>query len=95
MKDRWPVILFAGTTPGNGRWVTGWVKSTGVRGIATQVLALFLECVTERPVYAYVAKHNIGSLRVLEKCGFKLIEEEVNGGADKDKVDEYIFKLAG
>lgn len=40
------------------------------RGIATQALAAFLEQVTARPLYAYVAKHNIGSRRVLEKCGF-------------------------
>jgi len=26
-----------------------------------------------RPLHASAAKHNLGSLRVLEKCGFKLI----------------------
>jgi RimJ/RimL family protein N-acetyltransferase len=26
--------------------------------------------VLERPLFAYVAAHNVGSQRVLEKCGF-------------------------
>jgi RimJ/RimL family protein N-acetyltransferase len=41
------------------------------RGIATTALALFLGYMTTRPVYAYVAAHNAGSIRVLEKCGFQ------------------------
>jgi RimJ/RimL family protein N-acetyltransferase len=32
--------------------------------------------VTERPLYAHVAKHNAGSIRVLEKCGFRVEREE-------------------
>jgi RimJ/RimL family protein N-acetyltransferase len=40
------------------------------RGIATQALAQFLAQVDERPLYAGVAEHNAGSIRVLEKCGF-------------------------
>ena len=31
---------------------------------------------TERPLHAHVAKHNAGSIRVLEKCGFRLELEE-------------------
>ena len=45
------------------------------KGIATQALALFLQQVTTRPLYAYVAKHNLASIRVLEKCRFKQIDE--------------------
>ncbi len=41
------------------------------RGIATQALALFIAQVKARPLYAYVAVHNIASMRVLEKCGFR------------------------
>jgi RimJ/RimL family protein N-acetyltransferase len=40
------------------------------RGIATRALAAFAEEVTIRPLYAKVAVHNAGSIRVLEKCGF-------------------------
>jgi len=40
------------------------------RGIATRALALFLEEVTARPLHARVARSNVASLRVLERCGF-------------------------
>lgn len=40
------------------------------RGIATRALAAFLEIEKSRPLHAYVAKHNVASVRVLEKCGF-------------------------
>ena len=45
------------------------------RGVATRALALFLRQVPARPLYAYVAHHNIGSRRVLEKCGFEICGE--------------------
>jgi RimJ/RimL family protein N-acetyltransferase len=38
-----------------------------------------------RPLYAGVAKHNVASIRVLQKCGFTVIGEEDDG---------YIMKLA-
>jgi RimJ/RimL family protein N-acetyltransferase len=40
------------------------------KGIATQALGAFLQVETARPLYAAVAKHNLGSIRILEKCGF-------------------------
>jgi RimJ/RimL family protein N-acetyltransferase len=46
------------------------------RGIATRALAQFLDLVPTRPLYAEVSKANIGSIRVLEKCGFTLHAEE-------------------
>ena len=61
------------------------VSSTAVRSfgprrldrpIATRALAAFLRIVNERPLHAHVAKHNVASIRVLEKCGFKLEGEE-------------------
>jgi RimJ/RimL family protein N-acetyltransferase len=58
------------------------------RGIATQALAQFIDQVQERPLYAHVAKHNIGSRRVLEKCGFIIHREE-----KVDEIEEYIMKL--
>jgi RimJ/RimL family protein N-acetyltransferase len=45
------------------------------KGIATQALALFLQVVCDRPLYARVAKDNIPSIRVLEKNGFTLSGE--------------------
>ena len=44
------------------------------KGIATRALTAFLTIVTERPLYAEVAIHNYTSRRVLQKCGFTLIE---------------------
>jgi RimJ/RimL family protein N-acetyltransferase len=45
-------------------------------GIATQALEKFLKQEVRRPLYGYVAKHNMGSRRVLEKCGFEWFGEE-------------------
>ena len=42
------------------------------RGLATAAIREFLTTVeTRRPVYAHVAEHNLPSIRVLEKCGFR------------------------
>lgn len=46
------------------------------QGIATRALSKFLEQVPLRPLRASVAKHNRGSLRVLEKCGFRIVGED-------------------
>jgi RimJ/RimL family protein N-acetyltransferase len=40
------------------------------KGIATAALSQFLVQITERPLHAHVAKHNVASIRVLQKCGF-------------------------
>ncbi len=49
------------------------------RGVATRALAELLSLLEERPLYAYVARHNVGSRRVLEKCGFAVCEEDAEG----------------
>ena len=40
------------------------------KGVATAALGAFLAELQERPLFAHVAEHNVGSIRVLEKCGF-------------------------
>jgi RimJ/RimL family protein N-acetyltransferase len=56
--------------------ISYWLgKEFWSRGIATQGLALFLDVMTVRPLYARVAKDNIASIRVLEKNGFSLSGE--------------------
>jgi len=40
------------------------------KGYATAGLRAFLEVERSRPLVAHVAEHNVGSRRVLEKCGF-------------------------
>ncbi|MEU0585041.1 GNAT family N-acetyltransferase [Streptomyces sp. NPDC006132] len=54
------------------REVTYWVdRAYWGKGIATAALRALLAEVPERPLYARAASDNAGSLRVLEKCGFR------------------------
>jgi RimJ/RimL family protein N-acetyltransferase len=97
-------ILFNGQVAGNilcwqqgGRPLVGyWIgRAFWGQGIATRALALFLDLVRARPLYAHVAKHNRGSIRVLEKCGFRtsLPDGEPAGPAD-DGIEEVVMELA-
>lgn len=58
--------------------VTYWIdRAFWGQGIATRALIDFLENVQKkRPIHGRAAKDNLGSIRVLEKCGFKLIGED-------------------
>jgi RimJ/RimL family protein N-acetyltransferase len=78
-------ILFEGQVAGNvlsfemdgEREVGYWLgREFWGKGIATQALAKFLAQIQARPLYAHVAKHNVASRHVLEKCGFALSGEE-------------------
>jgi RimJ/RimL family protein N-acetyltransferase len=75
--------------------ITYWVgKEYWGRGIATNALTLFLDDFTERPLYARAAKDNIGSIRVLEKCGFNIIGvESAFANALGMETEEIIFEL--
>jgi RimJ/RimL family protein N-acetyltransferase len=61
------------------------------RGIATAALTALLGELTERPLYADVLRTNVGSLRVLQKCGFRLLNEDERG-PDHDP-EEYALRL--
>ncbi|HEY2673663.1 MAG TPA: GNAT family N-acetyltransferase [Rugosimonospora sp.] len=64
------------------------------RGIATEALAQFLNDVTARPLYAHVAVHNVGSIRVLEKAGFQRDRElEATASPPDDGIEEFVFVL--
>ena len=58
--------------PATGKREVGyWIdRAFWGRGIATTALTAFLRLEQTRPLYAGVAKHNVASIRVLEKCGF-------------------------
>ena len=60
------------------------------KGIATGALSAFLDELDTRPLYAHVAAHNVGSIRVLEKCGF---ERTASPSTDADGVEELLFRL--
>ena len=77
----------------DARLVGYWIgKEHWGKGVATRALAAFLHLVTERPLHAHVAAHNVGSIRVLEKCGFSLEREEKVEEAGQELV-EMVFLL--
>ncbi len=56
------------------REVTYWIgRFFWGKGIATAALEAFLAVDRSRPLRARVASDNVGSRRVLEKCGFRVI----------------------
>ena len=78
-----------------GPEVTYWLgREYWGKGIATDALKQLLEIVTTRPVFARTAKDNIGSFRVLQKCGFKIHGEDSGYAHGRQAhVEEYILKL--
>jgi RimJ/RimL family protein N-acetyltransferase len=85
-----------GSWPQNGQRLLGyWVgRAHWGRGVATEALARFVEELSTRPLYAHVAVHNVGSIRVLEKCGFRRDRvQEAKAPAPDDGVEEFIFVL--
>jgi len=75
--------------------ISYWLgKEVWGKGIATEALALFLEQVTTRPLYGRVAKDNIASIRVMEKCGFKIVGEDKGFANGRGiEIEELILKL--
>jgi RimJ/RimL family protein N-acetyltransferase len=64
------------------------------KGVATRALSQLLDYVNIRPIYARAAKDNIASIRVLEKCGFKICGEDKGfSNARTEEVEEYVFQL--
>ena len=62
------------------------------KGIATEALRQFLLLEATRPLHAHVATHNIGSRRVLEKCGFRLLREDSDFSPASDvQMREYVL----
>jgi RimJ/RimL family protein N-acetyltransferase len=75
------------------RFVGYWIGTAyWGRGIATAALAEFVtDHEKSRPVYAFVAAQNVGSIRVLEKCGFRRVGDAVTS---PDGVEEFLMRLA-
>jgi RimJ/RimL family protein N-acetyltransferase len=85
-----------GSWPEDGQQFLGyWIgREYWGRGVATQALALLVDEVSIRPLYAHVAVHNVGSIRVLEKCGFRRDrEQEAKAPAPDDGIEELVFVL--
>jgi RimJ/RimL family protein N-acetyltransferase len=88
-----------GAVVGNvGSWVGPGVRLVGYwigrdhwgRGLASAALRAFLEEDRSRPLHALVATTNLGSIAVLEKCGFERSDEHLATG---DDVEELVFRL--
>lgn len=83
-------VLFESRVAGN---IVSWMQAGEVnvgywlgrefwgKSVATTALSLFINQVTKRPLNAHVARNNLPSIRVLEKCGFV-------SRVDSPKVDE-------
>lgn len=63
------------------------------QGIASAAVAEFVGLVPVRPLYARVAKHNIASIRVLEKCGFIKVGEGKFSWTEAEEGEEFVMRL--
>ena len=95
-------ILFNGQVAGNivcweqfgEREVGYWLgKEFWGKGIATKALSEFLKQVKTRPLVAHVAKQNVASRRVLEKCRFMFVGEDRYLDKRGTELEEFILKL--
>jgi len=66
-------------------WFVGYWIDRGHwgKGIATRALVEILEIVERRPLLARVSSENIGSIRILQRCGFEQTHECVSEGCDR------------
>lgn len=82
-------------------WEIGFhiAKPHTSRGYATEALAAFLPVIMEKlaqkRVYGVVCEENIPSQRVLEKCGFKMIQQGLGlYQGETKRVKTYVFEKA-
>ena len=77
------------------REVTYWIgRAYWGRGIATAALTTFLTVEPCRPLRARVAHDNVGSRRVLEKCGFRVIGSDRGfAEARSGEIEELILRF--
>jgi len=87
------VVGYIGSWEQDGkRLVAYWIgREHWGKGIASRALSEFLVLVAIRPLHAWVAAHNVGSIRVLEKCGFRAVAQEDPPHADG--VAEVLMRL--
>lgn len=64
------------------------------KGVASAMLEKVLPMVPLRPLFAHTAKHNLASVRVLEKCGFVRVADDPNFSTlDGRVVEGYVYRL--
>ena len=79
------------------REITYWIgREWWGQGIATEALRRLLDLDPERPLHARVAEDNVGSLTVLERCGFRRTGRDRGYAAGRGhEIDELILQLDG
>lgn len=91
-------VTVAGETAGNivawwqdgRRFIGYWLgREYWGRGVATAALGLFLQCETTRPLWADPAAANVGSVKLLEKHGFR------RTGTDRQGQEEHVVLVLG
>jgi len=85
-----------GSWPDHGQQLLGyWIgRELWGRGVATQALTLVIDDLPTRPLRAHVVAHNIGSIRVLEKCGFRRDPAgETSPPSSYDGIHELVYVL--
>ena len=77
------------------RLVGYWVgREFWGRGLATAALGELAAEIPERPLHAWVAASNVGSIRVLEKCGFVEVERHAEHDEQTgDVAEEVLYRL--
>lgn len=75
--------------------ITYWIDSNyWGKGIATTALKKLLTIENTRPIFGRVAFDNLGSQKVLEKCGFvKIATDKGFANARQAEIEEFIYKL--
>ena len=85
------ILLFEGEKPEINFWTS--TKFWG-KGITTSAVDAFLAEYPARPLIAHVVEDNLGSLKVLERRGFKQTgTEQVFSNARAEVVTEIILQL--
>jgi len=81
-------------TDGNERCVGYWIgREFWGRGVASAALVQFLHHETTRPLTARVVKHNVASIRVLQKAGFTPAGAEAFEPPSGVRLEELVFRL--
>lgn len=81
--------------PPDEREVTYWIdRAHWGRGLATAALTALIDLEPTRPLHAYAATDNTGSIRVLEKCGFAITGHDRGFARARDaEIDEVVLIL--
>lgn len=76
--------------------ITYWIdRNFWGKGIATTALKDLLSIEKTRPIFGRVAFDNLGSQKVLEKCGFiKIGNDKGFANARQKEIEEFIYKLS-